>query len=226
MRDLRVLGAAFRVPGGTVDVGVERWRSIDGRCPYCLCCLGIQSPEELVYGDRIARECFGKTWFVRDRMYGGDAAYNAGWSLSGAYDDLGGRRDDLSVDGWVTALVEVPVNECAFQVARGTSPHDAGVQHECVVAAGRFGKGLVSVNASGWWTSSEYTNVFLAIANIPPAVIWSEVRHFLLAVTERNGMRRAVPASKSGLIYSLCILKVPLARLILSFAFGPLHVPQ
>lgn len=175
----------------------------------------------LVYGDYIARECFGKTWRCVQACEG-HADYNAGWSLSSAYDDLGGSRDHICGEFLVSALVDVPPAECAFQVA---DDDDDGVHCECVVAAGRFGKGLVSVSAHGWYCK-DISDVQLAIAKIPSAVVWSEVRHFLLAIMERNKMRRAVPAVKSGIIYSFCRLNIPLARLILTFAFGPLHVPQ
>lgn len=187
--------------------------------------------EEPVYGDQIAREYFGKTWSISGAKYDAEyapAAYNSAWIMSRAYDDLGGRIDSLYPDldgdgnpiGDETALLEVPPAERAFQMVR------AG---ECAVAAGRFGKGLVSVSAYGWWEIGDDTElpskVLLTIARIPSAVIWSEVRYFFLAVTESNGMRRAAPASKSGIIHRFCSLQVPLARLILTFAFGPVHVP-
>jgi len=184
---------------------------------------------EVVHAAYVAHEWFGKTWSLSAGDYGGYADYNSEWILSDAYCQLGGLVKRLGTDGYVTTLVGVPLAESAFQAhtdwnmqMEGGEEVEREARHACALGAGRFGKGLVSVFASEWWGSHLLAEgVLLTIAKIPPAILWSMVRLFVLALM----LCRAVPASKSGLIYNFCSLKVNLAKHILTFAFGPIRIP-
>merc|ERR1712187_508787 len=90
----------------------------------------------------------------------------------------------------------------------------------CAVASGRVDRGQLCVYAG-----SECSHVLATLAKLPPAVFWSDIRPFILALSQRGGSRRAVPVDIRGLIYNFCSLKLSLAKHILNLAFGPVQIP-
>lgn len=153
-----------------------------------------ESTGDLFCGEDVAREWFGKPWSSGgSEMELHCAQYNAEWILSDAYAQLDGNVENVyKFEGYLSArnpLVDVPVAESVFQEREAWSEHVEGewveeVYYACAVAAGRFGKGLVSVYAS----ECDCEHVLLTIAKMPSAVLWSEVRPFVLAPC--NAMKR------------------------------------